>query len=235
LIDWRTGASSAVSFLLHFVLLGAIYSDWCDPVVDDEIAIAGLIESMRILGPPPSIEAKLSPDDLPDAVLVHDRPHTVDQPAEPDGADIEALSPTDLATAVAIKRAKSALESLDSTLRNFGSRTFGAGRAKGNAMIQGVSLTSGVVSNAARVVSGMRAGFRACYQRGLRESPDAEGRIQLTLQIGPTGEVTAVAPVASGNLPATVLDCVTTRARLAQFAAPDDGAALIQVPVSFLP
>jgi outer membrane biosynthesis protein TonB len=55
-IDWNTTIIAALSFLLHFMALGAIYSDWLDPVVDDEVAIAGLIDSLKNLPPPPPVE-----------------------------------------------------------------------------------------------------------------------------------------------------------------------------------
>ena len=38
---------AAFSFLFHFGMVGAIYSDWMDPVVDDELDIAGLIDSVK--------------------------------------------------------------------------------------------------------------------------------------------------------------------------------------------
>lgn len=58
-IDWNTTIIAAFSFLFHFLLLGAIYSDWLDPIVDDELAVAGLIDSLKSLPPPPPIEEKV--------------------------------------------------------------------------------------------------------------------------------------------------------------------------------
>jgi len=37
-------------------MVGAVYSDWMDPVVDDELNIAGLIDSVKSLPPPPPVE-----------------------------------------------------------------------------------------------------------------------------------------------------------------------------------
>jgi hypothetical protein len=105
---------------------------------------------------------------------------------------------------------------------------------KGTASVGGAAVTGGNVSNASRVVNGMRATFRACYQRGLQENPDSQGAIQLTIRVGPGGEVSGVSASASGNLPASVVGCVRARAQAAQFAPPEGGAAVIQVPVSFL-
>src|SRR5882762_763436 len=55
-IDWTITIIAAFSFLFHFGMVGAIYSDWMDPVVDDELNIAGLIDSVKSLPPPPPIE-----------------------------------------------------------------------------------------------------------------------------------------------------------------------------------
>src|SRR5262249_28722903 len=46
-IDWTSTIIAAFSFLFHFGMVWAIYSDWMDPVVDDEVNIAGLIDSVK--------------------------------------------------------------------------------------------------------------------------------------------------------------------------------------------
>lgn len=56
--DWPTTMIAAFSFLLHFLAIGAVYSDWLDPVFDDEVSVAGLIDSMKALPPPPPLETK---------------------------------------------------------------------------------------------------------------------------------------------------------------------------------
>ena len=55
-IDWTTTIIAAFSFLFHFGAVGSIYSDWMDPVVDDEVNVAQLLESVKSLPPPPPIE-----------------------------------------------------------------------------------------------------------------------------------------------------------------------------------
>lgn len=55
-IDWTTTIIAAFSFLLHFSAVGSIYSDWMDPVVDDEVEVAQLLESVKQLPPPPPVE-----------------------------------------------------------------------------------------------------------------------------------------------------------------------------------
>ncbi len=42
-IDWNLTIIAAFSFLLHFGLVGAMYSDWMDPVVNDDLS-ASLLE-----------------------------------------------------------------------------------------------------------------------------------------------------------------------------------------------
>lgn len=51
-IDWNLTIIAAFSFLLHFGFVGALYSDWMDPVVNDDIT-AGLIDMVQKTLPPP--------------------------------------------------------------------------------------------------------------------------------------------------------------------------------------
>lgn len=104
---------------------------------------------------------------------------------------------------------------------------------KGSAAVGGAAVTGGGVSNASRVVAGMRAGFRACYNRGLATTPNAQGNVRLTLRVGPGGEVQSVTAAATGTLPSSVVACVRSRASAAQFAPPTAGTATITVPVTF--
>ena len=52
-IDWNLTIIAAFSFLLHFGLIGAMYSDWMDPVVNDDIT-AGLLDMVQKTVPPPA-------------------------------------------------------------------------------------------------------------------------------------------------------------------------------------
>ncbi len=45
-IDWRLALIAAMSFLVHFGLVGAMYSDWMDTVVDDDLTV-GLIHDVE--------------------------------------------------------------------------------------------------------------------------------------------------------------------------------------------
>lgn len=61
-IDWTTTIIAAFSFLFHFGAVGSIYSDWMDPIVDDEISVAQLLESVKQLPPPPPVETPKESD-----------------------------------------------------------------------------------------------------------------------------------------------------------------------------
>jgi hypothetical protein len=50
-IDWKLAVIVALSFLLHFGLVGGMYSDWMDTVVDDDITV-GLIHAIESTRPP---------------------------------------------------------------------------------------------------------------------------------------------------------------------------------------
>lgn len=51
-IDWQLTVIAAFSFLMHFGVIGGIYSDWQDPVLNDESRVASLIEAVRRLPAP---------------------------------------------------------------------------------------------------------------------------------------------------------------------------------------
>src|SRR5512140_43312 len=55
-IDWSLTIIAAFSFLLHFGIVGAMYSDWMDPVVGDDFNVAGLVDLMKNIPAPPVVE-----------------------------------------------------------------------------------------------------------------------------------------------------------------------------------
>lgn len=105
---------------------------------------------------------------------------------------------------------------------------------RGDASIGGLTVSGGNVANASRVVAGMRAGFRACYQRALNSDPSAAGSVRLQLALGSRGEVTNVVAGPSGNVPTAVSSCVQARARAASFDPPDAGRSTLAFVVSFV-
>jgi len=104
---------------------------------------------------------------------------------------------------------------------------------KGNANVGASEVRGGAVSNADRVVAGMRAGFRACYNRGLASNPDLQGSVRITAKIGPNGEVLSATPNATGSLGEEVVNCVVRRIQSATFSPPEGGGATIVIPVTF--
>lgn len=305
-VDWPTTMIAAFSFLAHFLALGALYSDWLDPVVDYEVNVQSLVDSVRNLPAPPPIEEKAPEEDSKEADKVEEKeakpepkPQAkADKPAEPGDAkprmsarEVAALSNEldsfdmgilgantgkaatadvlssgdNVATSIMDKAAASgagvssggpgglklasgggaitpgqgsSLASIGTAGKTEGAQGSGAGAAvkgpTGNASVGSAAVAGGTVGNAASVVAGMRAGFRACYNRGLATNPDASGKIDLKLRIGPGGEVTGVAAATSGNLPESVVSCVKGRARSGRFSPPDGGSAVVSVPVSFV-
>lgn len=298
-IDWNSAIGAAFSFFVHFLILGAAYSDWADPVIDDQLSTAGLIDSLKNLPPPPPVEEK-EPADVPiepsedssaktQAIeLPAPKPTSVpgrtsspkptgdaalaEQLAQIDVSTLGALNNAGPATTAVLKQNEVAWAALDAAassaagvrsgsgpqlapqgapiraavlgdLRELGTKGRGP-EGTGNAVrtsgpiaradLANPATSGGSVSNAARTVAGMRAGLRACYQRGLDENPDASGSLRLTIRVGAGGEVVGVSVSPSGNLPASVVQCVTKHVRVAQFDAPEGGAAVISVPVTFV-
>jgi hypothetical protein len=301
-IDWNTTMIAALSFLIHFLALGSIYSDWLDPVIDDEVSVANLVDSLKSLPAPPPPEEKVVEEKTDQKVeeKAKEEPKSTASQSNQKSADsgkvsaaekaslmqeaervmletLAALSNTGPATEGVLNRSDVAMGALDAAAASdkavgSGSDPLGLGRAGGGTLRPGEqggglgglastgrgtgtegsgkgttvsgpkagmpgvssSVAGGNISNAAKVVAAMRAAFRACYQKGLDQNPDSQGSIKMAIKVGPGGEVTGVTATPSGNLPPGVIDCVTARARRAQFDPPEGGAATVQVPVTFV-
>jgi hypothetical protein len=293
-IDWRTTIIAAFAFLFHFMAIGAMYSDWLDPPVDDDLSLAGLVETLDQLPPPPPPEEK--PEEEPEEVEeapkevkpepAQQAPTKIPETGKLNEAQAAALSneleqlsmatlgaladlgpatagvlqgsevPTGALDAAAASNAgvgiggdlklgssggvvqpgqQSSLSDIGTT--KAGSTSSGTAKKvegpKGSASVSS-QVSAGSVDNASRIVAGMRAGFRRCFQRALEQNPDIGGSIRLTLTVGPGGEVSGVSASQSGNLPSTVVSCVKSRARAAQFSPPAGGSAVVEVPVTFV-
>jgi outer membrane biosynthesis protein TonB len=304
-VDWPTTVIAAFSFLVHFCAIGAIYSDWLDPVVDYDINVSALVETIRNLPEPPPVEEPEeapAPTEKPTEAPKADaapKPEAKPSPSPTPGvkehlsksqaaalgneleslemATLAALSGVGPATANVLRSGEVPTSALDAAaaseagvssagatglklggaggtvrpgavgggLASIGSSGKAAGTGsgattvvkgpKGSANLGDASVAGGSVSDAARVVAQMRAGFRACYRRGQDENPDIEGKIALSIKVGPTGQVSSVTATKTGNIPASVVDCVKARANSATFAAPQGGGvAVVQVPVTFV-
>jgi len=305
-VDWPTTVIAAFSFLIHFCAIGAMYSDWLDPVVDYDVNVNALVETIRNLPAPPPVEEPAEPapteekpaqeapkaeaapakraEPLPPAPAPGKREHFTKTQAAALSNELESLEMATLAalsgvgpaTANVLRSGEVPTSALDAAAASsagvsgagtgglkLGSAggtvrpgALGGGLAsigasgktsaggsgtvavvkgpRGNTTVGDATVAGGTVSDASRVVALMRAGFRACYNRGLAENPDIEGKIALTIKVGPTGQVAAVTASKTGNIPPGVLECVKARATSAVFSPPRGGAALVQVPVSFV-
>jgi hypothetical protein len=93
-----------------------------------------------------------------------------------------------------------------------------------------VRVQGATVANAERVVAGMGAGFRNCYQRcGLLENENMAGVLRLSLAVGPQGVVIDADVKQKGQaISAAVKDCIAARAQAAQFDPPE-GASSAQI------
>ncbi|HEX9297395.1 MAG TPA: AgmX/PglI C-terminal domain-containing protein [Polyangiaceae bacterium] len=298
-IDWTMTIIAAFSFLFHFGMVGAIYSDWLDPVVDDELNIAGLIDSVKSLPPPPPVE---TPQEVSTAATATaaataeakggggkgagagkggsmstgERARLSAQLDQLEMATLGALNSQGPATAGVLKGGDVPTGALDQAAQSgagvsvggssglnlggggggvlrpgmsggglgaIGATTAGtpggAGKGavvegpKGNANVGASEVRGGQVSNADRVVAGMRAGFRACYNRGLASNPDLQGSVRITAKIGPNGEVVSATPSGGAGLGDEVVSCVVRRVQSATFSPPEGGGASIVIPVTF--
>ena len=81
-IDWNLTIIAAFSFMLHFGLIGAMYSDWMDPIVNDDVAMQGLIDLAKNV-PPPPVEEKPEPTNDKPTEKPQDKPTAAPQAAAP--------------------------------------------------------------------------------------------------------------------------------------------------------
>jgi hypothetical protein len=299
-IDWTMTIIAAFSFLFHFGMVGAIYSDWMDPVVDDELNIAGLIDSVKSLPPPPPVEQTVEVSPTATATSTAEAPKAAAGGGKSAGAGkggsmstgerarlsaqldqlematLGALNSQGPATAGVLRGGDVPTGALDAAAQSgagvsaggstglnlggggggvlrpgasggglgaIGATTAGtpggAGQAavvkgpQGNANVGSAEIRGGQVSNAERVVAGMKAGFRACYNRGLASNPDLQGSVKITAKIGPNGEVVSATPSGGAGLGDEVVSCLVRRVQSANFNPPEGGGASIVIPITF--
>ena len=89
------------------------------------------------------------------------------------------------------------------------------------------------VANQQRVVAGLNAMFRNCFNRALSVNPDTQGKVVLDLTIGADGQVANVAAQVAGNLGSAV-ECIKSTARTAKFDPPASGSSVVRIPVVFV-
>ncbi|MDB4936336.1 MAG: putative abductin-like protein [Labilithrix sp.] len=91
--DWALTLIAAFSFLVHFGLVGAIYSDWADPIVGDRHDVAGLVDMISKITPPPvEVPEKSELSTLP-APVTSATPAPHDTPKSAPGTNVRATTP----------------------------------------------------------------------------------------------------------------------------------------------
>jgi hypothetical protein len=299
-IDWNLTIIAAFSFLLHFGVIGAMYSDWMDPVINDDLTAGGLIDMMKNIPPAPVVE---TPVDTPTTTA--SATATAAATAAPSGgqkagggagkgavsdrqaaalaAQAEAIQmqmlaafgggaavqgalrsgdipPVDLSGAAASGAGVSAstgnglnlgsgggvvrpggggggLAGIGATKGDQGSGSAGKETAvrgpTGDAQV-GVTTATVAVSNAERVVAGLRPGFRACYNQGLQSDPGMSGKVLVSAKISPNGEVASADAAQNTGLSQSVVQCILRKVRNAQFDSPGANGSTLQIPVTFI-
>jgi hypothetical protein len=293
-IDWNLTIIAAFSFMLHFGFIGAMYSDWLDPVVNEEFNLQGLVDLQKNV---PAVTAVEETTDKPST--------TADKPTEvtkaPSGkaagakgavsekqaaqlsAQAESMQMQMLAAFGGNSSVQGALNRSDVPTQDLSNAAAsGAGvsntggdlrlaaggggvvrpGAAGNGLA-GIGVTGGggkggtagpetaikgptgdaqigstsasvPVSNAERVVAGLRPKFRACYNKGLTSDPSMSGSVTITAKVAPNGEVTAADSGAGGGLSADVQACIARVVKNAQFDPPGGSGSTINIPVKFV-
>ncbi len=92
-IDWNLTMIAAFSFLVHFGLVGAMYSDWMDPVVNDDIS-AGLLEMVQRTVPPPTPDTPPEPSATATTADTAPAPTKAPQTPAPQQAQAQAQAPS---------------------------------------------------------------------------------------------------------------------------------------------
>jgi hypothetical protein len=77
--------------------------------------------------------------------------------------------------------------------------------------------------------------FRACYEDGLRNNPNLQGKVTARLSIGRDGTVASVANGGSDMPDGGVVACVITAFRELSFPAPEGSVVTVTAPILFSP
>lgn len=305
-IDWSLTIVAAFSFLLHFGIVGAMYSDWMDPVVGDDLNISGLVDMMKNIPPPPVQEAPVeattatatatatakepsakpsgggaggakggSPGRSSGAVSDAKAAALAQQANDMQMAALAAINggssvqgalnrsdipPVDLSGAAAsnsgVARGSGELKvggggspvqggGKGGGLAGIGGGTKGSGEGGGAGTETKVAGPTGVaqvggstatvpISDADRVIAGLRGRFRNCYQQGLNSDPSMSGKVVISARVGPNGEVQSADVASNSGLSPTVASCIAGVVKRATFSAPGGGGSTLNIPVTFV-
>lgn len=305
-IDWSLTIIAAFSFLIHFGLVGAMYSDWMDPVVGDDFNVAGLVDMMKNIPQPTVTE---TPTTDPNTAATSTAQAATPKPsgggaggakntgsgqskasgsvgdkqaaalaAQADAMQMQMLAalgggsavqgalnrsdipPVDLSGAAA-SGAGVAAGTGDLKVSGGGGAVHGGGKGgglgglgggtkgsgtgesaggerkvegpKGDAVINGSSATV-PISDADRVIAGLRPRFRQCYQTGLNSDPSMAGKVVVSAKVGPNGEVSSADIASNSGLSPAVASCIAGVVKRAQFSPPGGGGSTLNIPVTFV-
>jgi hypothetical protein len=92
--------------------------------------------------------------------------------------------------------------------------------------------TRGNIANAAKVVAGMRGGFRDCYNQALKVDGVVHGSCKLTLEVDADGRIASA--TGESTLPASFVECIFDEVGRHRFDPPEGGHARVNVPVTFV-
>jgi hypothetical protein len=297
-IDWDLTIIAAFSFLLHFGFIGAMYSDWMDPPVNEDWNIQGLIDLNKSF-PPAVVETptEVTTSTAPTASASATAPsqgavkntgggakgNVSDAKAAQLSQQAEAMQMQMLAAFGGNSAVQGALNRSDIPPQDLGSAAqSGAGVSNtggdlrlgsgGGGVVQpgkaggglaGIGNTGGggtgsgagketavkgptgeaqigatsasvPVNNAERVVAGLRAKFKSCYQKGLNSDPGMSGSVTIVTKVSPNGEVSAANGSSVTGLSPEVVACIERHVKNAQFDAPGGSGSTINIPVKFL-
>jgi TonB family protein len=302
-IDWSLTIIAAFSFLLHFGVVGAMYSDWMDPVVGDDLNVAGLVDMMKNIPPPPVTETPTETNANATATATAtaaSKPTSGaggktgssgqskaagsvgDKQAAALVAQAEAMQMQMLAalgggSAVqgALNRSDIPPVDLSGAAKSGAGVTAGTGDLKvggGGGAIQGGGRGSGLgglgggtkgsgdgsagterkvegpkadaqvggstasvpISDADRVIAGLRGRFRTCYQTGLNSDPNMSGKVIITAKVDPNGEVSSASVTQNTGLSPAVASCIANVVKRAQFNPPGGSGSTLNIPVTFV-
>jgi hypothetical protein len=90
------------------------------------------------------------------------------------------------------------------------------------------------VSNAERVIAGLRPAFRRCYEQGLDKDPSMSGDVTVRARVRATGEVDSTTVMSQNGLSPGVTACIRRKIETAEFDKPAGSNATIDIPVKFV-
>jgi len=183
-IDWRTTIIAEFDFFGYFMAIGAMYSDWLDPVIDEQVSLASLIDTIDRLPPPPPAEEKPpEPEDSDEkAEAAEEKPKAQAQQSESSKIPDQPGGKLNEAQAAA----------LSNELEQLSMMTLGALGAAGPAtagVLQGGEVPTGALDAAA--ASGAGVGVGGDLKLGGRGGPVQPGASQGLGSIGSTGKGTS--------------------------------------------